>query len=71
MQRDALYDELRRIERAVVDGEWKLAQQEAQIVELKRQHLDLNKAQGELERLRANQRQLEQDRQRLLSMLQP
>lgn len=40
------------------------------IVELKRKHQDVSSAEAELEAMRANQRQRQQDRQRLLSLLQ-
>lgn len=71
MYRDAIGDELRQIERDVVEGERRLARQEALIVELKRQQQDTSKAEIELERMRADQRLRDQDRQRLLSRLQP
>jgi len=69
--RDSLQDELRRIELAAVDGERKLAEQEALIVSLKKQNLDVSKAEAELEMMRENQRLYEQDRQRLLYQLRP
>lgn len=71
MDRTALLDELRQIERDVVDGERRLAEQEALIIDLKRQHLDTAKAESELERMREDQRRRDLDRQRLLSRLQP
>ncbi|QOZ13237.1 hypothetical protein [Bradyrhizobium sp. CCBAU 51765] len=70
MFNDALFDELRQLERNVVEAERRLAEQEAMIVELKRQHQDISSAEAELETMRANQRQRQQDRQRLLSLLQ-
>jgi hypothetical protein len=70
MFNDALLDELRQLERDVVEAERRLADQEALIVDLKRQHQDVSSAQAELETLRENQRQRQQDRQRLLSLLQ-
>ncbi|WP_035715029.1 hypothetical protein [Bradyrhizobium genomosp. I (2014)] len=70
MFNDALFDELRQLERNVVDAERRLAEQEAMIVHLKRQHQDVSSAQAELEVMRENQRQRQQDRQRLLSLLQ-
>jgi hypothetical protein len=69
--RDSLQDELRRIELAAVDGERKLAEQEALIVSLKKQNLDVSKAEAELEMMRENQRLYEQDRQRLIYQLRP
>lgn len=71
MYKDSIYDELRRVESDVVEGERRLAEQEALIVELKRQGLNTDKAEQELEMLRQNQRRCDQDRQRLLSLLQP
>ncbi|MCS3765074.1 hypothetical protein [Bradyrhizobium centrosematis] len=71
MDRTALFDELRQIERDVVDRERRLAEQEALIIDLKRQHLDTAKAESELERMREDQRRRDLDRQRLLSRLQP
>jgi len=70
MDQTALFDELRRIERDVVEGERRLAEQEALIVDLKRQREDTAKAEAELERMRQDQRSRDQDRQRLLSRLQ-
>ena len=69
--RDSLQDELRRIELAAVNGERKLAEQEALVVSLKKQNLDVSKAEAELEMMRENQRLYEQDRQRLLYQLRP
>ena len=69
--RDLLQDELRRIELAAVNGERKLAEQEALVVSLKKQNLDVSKAEAELEMMRENQRLYEQDRQRLLYQLRP
>ena len=58
-------------ERDVVEGERQLAKQEMLIVELKRQSQETTKAEAELDRRRADQRLRNQDRQRLLSRLQP
>ena len=69
--RDSLQDELRRIELAAVNGERKLAEQDAPIVSLKKQNLDVSKAEAELKMMRENQRLHEQDRQRLLYQLRP
>ena len=71
MYATAIYDELRQVERDVVEGERRLAEQEALIVEMKRQNEETSKAESELERMRADQRGRDQDRQRLLSRLQP
>ena len=71
MDRSSIYDELGRVERDVVQGERRLAELERQIVDLKREGRDTTRADLELDTLRDNQRQRDQDRQRLLSMLQP
>ncbi|MGY8667071.1 hypothetical protein Q3C01_32595 [Bradyrhizobium sp. UFLA05-109] len=71
MLNDALLDELRQLEREVVDGERRLAEQEALVISLKRQNKDTSNAQAELEALRENQRRRQQDRHRILSLLQP
>ena len=71
MYTTAIYEELRQIEREVVDGERRLADQEALVVQMKKQNQDTTKAEAELERMRAEQRRRDSDRQRLLSRLQP
>lgn len=71
MYKAPIYDELRQVERDVVEGERRLAEQEALVVELKRQGLNTDNAEKELETLRQDQRRRDQDRQRLLSLLQP
>ena len=71
MDRDSIFDELRRIELAVVEAERQLAQQETLLVASKRQKQDIKKAQHELQMMRDNQRRLQQDRARLLSLLHP
>lgn len=71
MYTTAIYEELRQIEREVVDGERRLADQEALVVQMKKQNQDTTKAEAELERMRAEQRRRDNDRQRLLSRLQP
>lgn len=71
MYATAIYDELRQVEREVVEGERRLAEQEALVVDLKRQNQDTTKAEAELEWMRQEQRRRDQDRQRLLSRLQP
>lgn len=67
----AVYDELRRIEGEVAQGERELAEQEAQLVALKRQNEDTARVREELDRLRTQQRAREHERQRLLSQLHP
>ncbi len=71
MYRDSLMDELRRIELAVVEGERQLAEQEALLVDLKKQNRDLSQAGLALKTMRETQQRHEHDRQRLLSLLQP
>ena len=71
MHRDALQDELRRLELDVVEGEHQLAEQEALVVTLKRRGEDVSQAESVLEMMRLSQRRREQDRQRLLSLLHP
>ena len=71
MHRDALQDELRRLELDVVEGEHRLAEQEALVVTLRRKEEDVSEAESVLELMRLSQRRLEQDRQRLLSLLHP
>lgn len=71
MDHTAQFDELRRIECEVVEGERRLAEQEALLLELKRQGQETAKVEAELERMRQDQRRRDQDRQRLLSRLQP
>ena len=71
MDRTSIYDELGRIEREVVAGERQLAEQERLVLDLKREGQNTASAEEELERLRECQRLRDQDRQRLLSLLQP
>lgn len=71
MDRTSIYDELDRVERDVVAGERQLAEQERLVLDLKREGQNTDSAERELERLRECQRQRDQDRQRLLSLLQP
>lgn len=71
MHRDTFLDELRRIEREVAEGERLLAEQEEFLVTLKKDGQDISGATAELEATRASQRLRQQDRQRLLSLLQP
>ncbi|MCA1507619.1 hypothetical protein [Bradyrhizobium sp. NBAIM02] len=71
MDKTFLYDALRQVERDVVEGERRLAEQERAIHQLKREGKDTAPAEAELDTLRRAQRVLDQDRQRLLSLLQP
>ena len=71
MYKDAIMDELRQIELDVVEGERRLAELEALLVELKRLNEDTTKVQDELEVTRRNQLDRERQRQRLLWLLHP
>ena len=71
MDRTSIYDQLSRVESDVVAGERQLAEQERLVLELKREGQNTASAEAELQRLREFQRLREQDRQRLLSLLQP
>ena len=59
------------IELAVVECERQLAEQQALLVDSKKQDRDVSQAELALEMMRETQRQHEHDRQRLLSLLQP
>jgi hypothetical protein len=69
--KDHLYDELRRIEQDVVRGEQQLAEQEDLLVSLKTQNQDTALVEVFLDELRFRQRALQEDRSRILSMMQP
>jgi hypothetical protein len=71
MHSENLFDELRRLESEVVEGERRLAEQEALVVALKKRNEDQSDAEAALEIMRRSQQQLDQDRQRLLSLLRP
>ena len=71
MHRETIMEVLSRLELEVVEAEKQLAKQEALVVALKRQNQDLSKARAVLEMMRENRRHRDQDRQRLLSLLQP
>ena len=71
MHKDAIMDELMRIERDVVEGERRLAELEAQLVELKQLNEDTTSVQAEFRMLRNTQLGREQDRQRLLWLMRP
>ena len=71
MYKDAIMDELRQIELDMVEGERRLAELEARLVELKRLNADTTKVRAELDVMRKNQLDREQNRQRLLSLLHP
>lgn len=71
MYKDAIMDELRQIELDMVEGERRLAELEARLVELKRLNADTTKVRAELDVMRKNQLDREQNRQRLLALLHP
>jgi hypothetical protein len=70
MHRENISDELRRLEGEVVQGERQLAELEERLVELKRQKEDTDEVEAALELTRECQQRLQQDRLRLLSLLQ-
>jgi len=69
MNRDAICDELQRLEGEVVEGERLLAEQEKLVIELKRNRRDATDAGAELEGMWQNQHRRQQDRLQLLSLL--
>jgi uncharacterized protein (DUF3084 family) len=71
MYKDAIMDELRQIELDMVEGERRLAEIEARLVEWKRLNEDTTKVRAELDVMRKNQLDRDQNRQRLLSLLHP
>ena len=71
MNKDHLFDELGRIERDVVHGERQLAEQEELLASLKSQNEDLAHVQAVLEELLLKQEAPQQERLRILSLLQP
>jgi hypothetical protein len=70
MNTDALADELRRLEHEVVAAERQLAAQEAMVVKLRRGREDASQAEAQLELMRKHQREHQQERLRLLSLVQ-
>ena len=71
MYKDAIMDELRQVELDVVEGERRLAELEALLIETKRLNENVTKVEAELEVMRKIQLDREQNRQRLLSLLHP
>jgi hypothetical protein len=71
MRMHVLLDELRQVGRDVVEGERQLAEQEALLVALKREGKDVSKVKAALDQMREDHRLRQQDRERLLSRLQP
>jgi hypothetical protein len=69
--KDHFFDELRRIEQDVVRGEQQLAEQEELLVSLKTQNKETAQVEALLDELRSRQRDLQKDRSRILTMMQP
>jgi hypothetical protein len=67
---DHLFDELRRVEQDVVQGERQSAEQEELLASLKTKNVDTAQVEAFLDELRTRQRALQQDRSRILSMMQ-
>jgi hypothetical protein len=70
MNTDALADELRRLEHEVVAAERQLADQESTLVELRRGREDAREAGAQLDLMGKQPRERQQERLRLLSLLQ-
>jgi hypothetical protein len=70
MNRDTIVDELRRLEGEVVEAERELAEQEALLVRLKRERQDVSRVASVLSLMREQQQSRQQDRLRLLALLQ-
>jgi hypothetical protein len=71
MHRDALFEELRRVEGDVVEGERQLAEQEALFIVQKRKGDDTSRSRAALRSLREAQQQRQAERHRLLALLRP
>jgi hypothetical protein len=71
LDQNLLLAELRRVEQDVVEGELQLAHQERLLVSLKRQNKEVTETQATLQFLKSKQQQLQQARQRILSLLYP
>jgi Tfp pilus assembly protein PilN len=71
LDQNLLLAELRRVEEDVVEGELQLAHQERLLVSLKRQNKEVAETQATLQFLKSKQQQLQQARQRILSLLYP
>ena len=70
MNRETICDELRRLEGEVVEAEQALAEQEALLVKLKREGQDVSRLADALNLMREQQQSRQQDRLRLLALLQ-
>ena len=71
MHKENISDELRRLEGEVVEGERQLVELETELVALKQKERNLSEIEAALALARACQHRLQQDRIRLLSLLQP
>jgi hypothetical protein len=70
MNRETICDELRRLEGEVVEAERVLAEKEALLVRLKREGQDVSRLASALNLMREQQQSRQQDRLRLLALLQ-
>jgi hypothetical protein len=70
MNRDTIFDELRRLEGEIVKAERRLAEQEARLLKLKREGEDVSAVSDALNLMREQQQSRQQDRLRLLALLQ-
>ena len=70
MNRETICDELRRLEGEVVEAEHELAKQEALLIRLKQEHQDVSRVASALSLMREQQQSRQQDRLRLLALLQ-
>jgi len=70
MNRDTISDELRRLEGEIVKAERRLAEQEARLLKLKREGEDVSAVSDALNLMREQQQSRQQDRLRLLALLQ-
>jgi hypothetical protein len=69
MNRDTIFDELRRLEGEIVKAERRLAEQEALLLKLKRKGEDGSAVSDGLNLMREQQQSRQQDRLRLLALL--
>jgi hypothetical protein len=70
VNREVIFDELRRLEAEVIQAERELAQQEALLTKLKRECGDVSGLQSTLDLMREQQQSRQQDRLHLLALLQ-
>ena len=70
MNRDTIFDELRRLEGEIVKAERRLAEQEARLLKLKREGEDVSAVSDALNLMREQQQSRQQDRLRFLALLQ-